>query len=486
MFTVLIVPVAVFSLAGSNLRRQYGFAKRAGPESNEGQSPGAKADSARPQDSPRVSLAEDVPNAVRVPEEVVRSFGIRTAPAREPNQPRTLNLAGSLALDTNRLAHVHTRFVGEVVELGMISDSSEGTEGGRPIMRPIRFGDHVEKGQLLAVLWSSDLGEKKSEYVDALSRLRLEQETLTRLEALYKDEAIAERNLREARRPSRPPRSPSPGSNGPSRPGGSPTRRSPPSAPRPSGSASGRRRASSPGRSRWARVEVRAPLAGTVLEKNVAVGDIVDTATDLFKIADLSQLRVWAYVYEEDLPALLALPKPVRWTIRLKSDPAAAPLAGRVEQIGDIIDPNQHTALVIGQVDNPGGRMRAGQFVTATVELPPDARRGRDPDDGPGRGRRGERRLRSAGPAPADLMRCGAWTLAAPDRSECVRPSAVRSSPGRCPTVLSIRSGDRVVSSGAVELKAALQATPGRRAKTSAAPARTTSSSGSTRPWFAS
>ena len=68
-----------------------------------------------------------LPNAVRVPEEVVRSFGIRTAPAREPNQPRTLNLAGSLAFDTNRLAHLHTRFVGEVVELGMISDSSEGT-----------------------------------------------------------------------------------------------------------------------------------------------------------------------------------------------------------------------------------------------------------------------------------------------------------------------------------------------------------------------
>ena len=97
-------------------------------------------------------------------------------------------------------------------------------------------------------------------------------------------------------------------------------------------------------------------LAGTVLEKNCgSVGDIVDTATDLFKIADLSQLWVWADVYEEDLPTLLALPEPVRWTIRLKSDPAASPMAGWVEKIGDIIDPNQHTALVIGQVDNPRG-----------------------------------------------------------------------------------------------------------------------------------
>ncbi|MGZ3302250.1 MAG: efflux RND transporter periplasmic adaptor subunit [Isosphaeraceae bacterium] len=478
LFTVLIAPVAVFSLAGSNWLRQHGFAKGAGPESNEGQSPGAKADSARPQDSPRVSLAEDVPNAVRVPEEVVRSFGIRTAPAREPNQLRTFNLAGSLALDTNRLAHLHTRFVGEVVELGMISDSSEGTEGGRPKMRPIRFGDHVEKGQILAVLWSSELGEKKSEYVDALSRLRLEQETLTRLEALYKDEAIAERNLREARHNVEADeiavarvertlhawrltdeeiaaiRSEAELIRKRTAPQGSPVEKS------------------------WARVELHASLAGTVLEKNCAVGDIVDTATDLFKIADLSQLWVWAHVYEEDLPTLLALPEPVRWTIRLKSDPAASPMAGWVEKIGDIIDPNQHTALVIGQVDNPRGRMRAGQFVTATVELPPTPGEVEVPvtavvDDG-------EETVVFVQPDPRQpifVMRRGTL-LRRIGPHAYVRGRAA--SPG-APTVLSIRSGDLVVSSGAIELKSALKQLWA-AVKSSAAPAPTTSSSGSTRP----
>ena len=33
-------------------------------------------------------------------------------------------------------------------------------------------------------------------------------------------------------------------------------------------------------------MELRAPIAGTILEKNIAVGDIVDTATDLLKIAE--------------------------------------------------------------------------------------------------------------------------------------------------------------------------------------------------------
>jgi len=478
LFTVLIAPVAVFSLAGSNLLRQHGFAKGAGPESNEGQSPGAKADGDRPQGLSRVGLAEGVPDAVRIPEDVVQSLGLRTAPAREPGRPRTLNLAGSLAFDTNRLAHVHTRFVGEVVELGWMSESSEGTEGGRPSPRPLCFGDRVDKGQILAVLWSSELGEKKSEYVDSLSRLRLEQETLTRLEGLYKDEAIAERNLREARhnveadeiavaRAERTLRA---------------WRLTDEeiAAIRSEADMIRKRKAShdSPVENSWARVELRAPLAGTVLEKNLAVGDIVDTATDLFKIADLSQLRVWAHIYEEDLPTLLALPKPIRWTICLKSDPAAAPLVGRVEKIGDIIDPSQHTALVIGQVDNPGGRMRAGQFVTATVELPPTPGEVEVPvtdvvDDG-------EETVVFVQPDPRQpifVMRRGTL-LRRIGPNAYIRGRAV--SPG-APADLSIRPGDLVVSSGAIELKSALVQLQA-AAKFSEAPAPTTSTSGVTPP----
>jgi len=52
---------------------------------------------------------------------------------------------------------------------------------------------------------------------------------------------------------------------------------------------------------------VKAPLDGVILEKNIAVGDIVDTSLDLFKVADLTSLGVMVHVYEEDLPTLRAL-----------------------------------------------------------------------------------------------------------------------------------------------------------------------------------
>ena len=264
----------------------------------------------KPEPTPasRAELATEGSDALRLPTDVVETLEIDLGEARAPSHSRTLRLSGSLALDSSSLAHVHTRFEGEVVELGQTSEA-EGTA-----RRPLRFGDRVAEGQILAVLWSSVLGEKKSEYVDVLSRLKLEQETLDRQEALFKEKATPERNVREARRVEsaeialarveRTLRS---------------WRLSEGEITELRAEAEKMIAADlSPDPDReesWARVEIRAPLAGSVLEKNIAVGDIVDTTTDLFKIADLSTLRIWAYVYEEDLPSLLDLPEPISWEI---------------------------------------------------------------------------------------------------------------------------------------------------------------------------
>ena len=50
------------------------------------------------------------------------------------------------------------------------------------------------------MLWSKDLGEKKSELVDAQARLKLDEITLSRLKTLVESGSIAERSVREAER----------------------------------------------------------------------------------------------------------------------------------------------------------------------------------------------------------------------------------------------------------------------------------------------
>src|SRR5262249_47392075 len=116
---------------------------------------------------------------------------------------------------------------------------------------------------------------------------------------------------------------------------------------------------------RWARVEVRAPADGVIVEKNLTVSNIVDPTWDLFKIVPLDKLVVHAHAYEEDLrllQGLLARQAPLPWEVRVTAYPDAEPLTvtfgngngspGReqqtvIERIAPIIDPSQHTALVV-------------------------------------------------------------------------------------------------------------------------------------------
>jgi cobalt-zinc-cadmium efflux system membrane fusion protein len=310
------------------------------------------------------------PDALQLPPDVVERLGIRTIKARRATEPRTLDLSGKLALDTNQLARVHARFPGEVVEIEKVPDPTR--SGGPTRFRELRPGDRVEAGQLLAVVWSKDLGEKKSELVDALSQLRLDRAQLEHMASAAASGALSESALRDARRrvesdmiavarAERTLRS------------WRLTEQEIEDIRAEAERLSQRKEARTPANEKdWAKVEVRARIGGTVVERNVTPGDIVDTSTDLFKVADLGTLAVWADAYEEDLPALLALPpERMTWTIRLVADPDAEPLHGPIDYIGEIIDPIQHTALVTGRVNNPQGRLRAGQFVTARVELQP-------------------------------------------------------------------------------------------------------------------
>jgi cobalt-zinc-cadmium efflux system membrane fusion protein len=124
---------------------------------------------------------------------------------------------------------------------------------------------------------------------------------------------------------------------------------------------------------RWARVELKAPFDATILERNVAEHEIVvDGTTNLFVLARVDLISIIANAPEDDLPILHKLTQAQRrWTVRTVGAPDDKPLEGRIDEIGYIIDPQQHTAVVKGYIENPGQRLRGGQFVTVTIDLPP-------------------------------------------------------------------------------------------------------------------
>ena len=300
-----------------------------------------------------------------VPAVVAHRMGLQTAEASTPNRPIQLpSFQGCLAMDSNRLARVHSRFAGEVVSIGRKADPTASSQGAG---RTLRYGDPVRKGDLLAVVWSKDLGEKKSELVDALSKLRADEVALRNLEEGYRTGSFPESRVLEVRRTVEADRVAADRAERTLRAWRVGDEEI--AAVREEARKLGRPDGKRGDLAQWARVEVRAPRAGVVLEKNVVVGDIVDTTTDLFKIGDLSRLVVWAHVYEEDLPLLERLPKPIPWRVHVSAR-AGASCQGTLDQVGSVIDPNQHTALVTGHVENPTGELKVGQFVTVSVDLP--------------------------------------------------------------------------------------------------------------------
>jgi cobalt-zinc-cadmium efflux system membrane fusion protein len=294
--------------------------------------------------------------------------GWTEAQAAGATRARTLHLQGSLAFDPNHLAPVRSRFPGEVVQIGTVQDTSDSLQ---TIARSLRYGDRVSKGQLLVVVWNTDLGNKKNDLVDAVYQLTLDQEILKRAEA--KADAVPEVFLLNARRNVQTD------INTINRAESTLRTWRVPKEEIDAVKEEAQRIAERKGKrdpkieETWPRVEMRAPFDGVIVEKTVGLHSYVDTATDLFKIAKLDKLAVYANAYEEDLPALQALkPEQRRWQIRLQSDPKAKPLSSTIETIGYSIDPNQHTAVLMGEVDNRDERLKIGEFITADVELPPE------------------------------------------------------------------------------------------------------------------
>src|SRR5262249_34493564 len=128
-----------------------------------------------------VVLADGTANTVDVKHEVAEKLKIHTLPV-EVARPRLLELPGSLAVDPQAQARIRTRFPGEVVEIEQMDDPIARQKQGYTVKRSLAPGDEVKQGQRLAVVWSKDLGEKKSELVDGLSALALDRDTLKRFE----------------------------------------------------------------------------------------------------------------------------------------------------------------------------------------------------------------------------------------------------------------------------------------------------------------
>src|SRR5262249_14486998 len=116
--------------------------------------------------------------AKRAPDGTTREA---VAEAEPPSEIEPLVMPGTTMLNPNRLARVKARFApARVVEVATMHDYSRDTK--RSEFREVRQGDRVKEGDLLAVLYSVEVGTKKNDLLDALVQLELDQTIMDRIE----------------------------------------------------------------------------------------------------------------------------------------------------------------------------------------------------------------------------------------------------------------------------------------------------------------
>jgi membrane fusion protein, heavy metal efflux system len=318
-----------------------------------------------------VELVEEAPHTLSVPERVRKALGIQGSyVVQEPKQGRPLIMPGSTALDPALVMRVKTRFNASVVEIAEVTDINRRSTSGQTVLRELRPGDWVKKGEVLAVVWSIDVGGRKSDLVDALVQLRLDEKRLKSREELFSKGSIPEDTLLQTRRDVVSDRNAKERAERTLRTWNVPDREIKEVYDEAELVLEREGKRDPEKERRWARSELVAPRDGTIIERNVSIGEYVaDNTINLFTIAEVNRLLVIANPPEDQLPELLGLKgSQLRWSLQTVG---STPIEGPIDEVGYLVDPAQHTAVVKGYIDNPNGQLRAGQFVTATVNLPP-------------------------------------------------------------------------------------------------------------------
>jgi cobalt-zinc-cadmium efflux system membrane fusion protein len=103
--------------------------------------------------------------------------------------------------------------------------------------------------------------------------------------------------------------------------------------------------------------ELRSPMKGTVVARNVSPGQAVEGDLVAFRVADTERLWVGLDVFEKNLGL-------IKLDDKVDLSPLSAPndtFEGRVARIGAVIDPETHSTHVRIEIDNKDGRRAASK-----------------------------------------------------------------------------------------------------------------------------
>ena len=251
----------------------------------------------------------------------IRVAGIRVAEAGVVAST-SLPVTGTITYDANRVSHVGSRTDGRVVEVRA------------------DLGMRVQRGQVLVHMESPQVGQIRAMEREAEALVKIARENYARERRLEEQGISSRKELLQAE---------------------AELRRAEASLQ----SGEEQLRVLGAGHGEGGHFDIASPFAGTVVSRDVSLGEMATPADTLFTVADLSRVWIELDVFERDLTSVRIGQSVVVTTTAYPQ----RTFPGRIVYIGDILDPSRRTVRARVQIPNTDGALKPGMFATANIQI---------------------------------------------------------------------------------------------------------------------
>jgi cobalt-zinc-cadmium efflux system membrane fusion protein len=287
----------------------------------------------------RTTRADDAPAAeaaaephgdddtLQIAPEMLRDLRITTSPVEVRTGAQVVNALGELQVNQDAYAEVAAPLAGRVVEL------------------PVTVGQVVRSGQALAVVHSPELARTRSEWHGGQARKTLADQVLRRKRGLLAERVVAAREVEEAEAEAA----------------------AADAAVSAAASALAALGVSDPAETvaHPSQLTLRAPLGGTVIARELALGQMVDGSRSVMRIADLSALWLVVHAFERD--AVRVAPG-ARGVASFPALPGQT-FEGRVTYVGRQVEADSGTVPVRLRLTAPASTLRPGMAASADIQV---------------------------------------------------------------------------------------------------------------------
>lgn len=263
---------------------------------------------------------EEEEGALKLSPEQMSASGVQVVQVRQGNLSHQISVPGRIVADADRMAQIVPKVSGVVVEARK------------------NLGDMVEKGEVLALIESREMAEAAAEYQAASRSAELARTTHNREKTLWEKKVTAEQDYLSAKNAWQEAQirldlsKQKMDTLGGTADKGKPSRYH----------------------------ELKSPLSGLVVERELTLGEFVDTSHKAFTVADLRVLWVEIAIAPDDLSN-------VREGQEAFIEGGGKQGTGKLIFVSPVINPDTRSAKAIIELENPEGKWRSGDYANASI-----------------------------------------------------------------------------------------------------------------------